>query len=214
MNKFTLTTAISFSQDNILFNGYYQDRKVVIKLKHDDAQLECKLTNYVKSYVNVPDIIINFTITNDEFIELVPNNLHREKNPLNVIIFEYIEGRDITQEDLIKPEIITDLCEIIDKIHKIGIIHNNISQYKFLLVGSEIYITDFGQAFNEKQITNKAYNKYLFSGDRTYISSKIDWIKLFVTCMIIGQRFDKIKVKVPEIMDRKVTENLIKSCLN
>lgn len=81
----------------------------------------------------------------------IPRILYYRMKESHYIIYEYIKGKNLSQiqitNDKQKIELLISICEILEKLHKLSIIHCDIKPENILISEeNKIYLIDFGNA--------------------------------------------------------------------
>lgn len=151
------------------FTGLIGDLRVFIKIDTKLMFLRNEVIAFelLKGLVRIPRIIA-----------------HYKKDSFEAIISEYIEANTLTLEDLIsKPNLVSNILEIIRSINLRGVIHRDIKLKNFFIYQDNIWIFDFTFAiskspvfgFKELDLTDKFQAKVLSSIGDGYNPGYLVW---------------------------------------
>jgi len=139
---------ITLNKNNIIKNRIKKSYRIPVldeKIRKSRTKAEAKIINKLSSIIPVPKII-----KTDEKQE---------------IIMEFIKGKKLSDflESLDYKKISKLIAENITKMHKLGIIHGDLTTSNMIYTKSEdkVFFIDFGLAFHSQKIEDKAVDLHL-----------------------------------------------------
>ena len=143
INNIKIYKFINWNLGRAYFTGYYNNQKVFIKIYSKFMVLKNELIFY-SLFKNKLDLI--------NVLDFFSNN------KMQVIIYEYVEGRHLSDNDIIKtPELLLEIFKILLTINKDGFIHRDIRKENILITNKGLRIIDFSFIIN----FNKNDNTFL-----------------------------------------------------
>ncbi len=136
----------------VTYKGYYKNNKVIIKLFTDlsDKNNEFEILQYLnkketinkypKPYIQLPiDGMISINKTFSCYVS-------------KIIVYEYIEGKEIKLYSMTKEEkkqCKLEIASYLSELHQLNIIYNDVRFPNILINDSKYYLIDYGCSFSD-----------------------------------------------------------------
>lgn len=164
----------------------YRIKEIDEKIRIKRTKEEIKILNKLKNFVNVPKII----------------NIDEKNFKFSI---EYIQGtllRDINKNDEKCIEYGIKLGREIGKIHKMNVVHNDLTTSNVIIKGNVVYIIDFGLSFFSERIEDKAMDLIVLK--HSLIVTKLEFIFDYVLkgYSEVNENFNKIFERMKKIEKR------------
>lgn len=143
------------------------DKQIREKRTKKEMKILKKLND---SGLNVPQISLIDESFCENFVKTIAETEYGD-NTLKMsadkatIKMSYIQGKTLNNlllEGKCSRAILSNLGQVIGKIHSLGIIHGDITPSNIIILNLEIYIIDFGLSFHSKRIEDRAVDIWMF----------------------------------------------------
>lgn len=219
---------INLDHDDLIFtNDDVGGTKCLIKLISSINDNEYDISKYCTEYVTTPKVLFYKRIYREDICklsELVCHEFYTEYNideyGAGLLISEYIDGETLTADIVTKDNNLLRICEIIETLHNIGIVHGDIHDGNLMVDKfGKIYIIDFGNSFSSEFIvddTVKWLPKNIFSQqdyymyEETFCKNK-DWMDLYLMMLyLFNMKYSLINnIRLPENINAELMIEII-----
>jgi len=146
----------TFSEGNVIrvpgniilkvrYKKNYRNEEIDREFRRYRTRIEAKILKKLENKVKVPGLFY----VNEDF---------------GILVMEYVDGIRLSEilENINYKDTLYEIGKIVGRMHREGVVHNDLTTSNFLLYNGLLYIIDFGLSFFSKRIEDYAVDIHLF----------------------------------------------------